>query len=533
LKYSKLSDIIYRNRKRGDKMNLKFYGAAGCVTGSCHILKVRDKTVLLDCGLYQGKDEKERGNDAFNFNASEIDYVILSHAHIDHSGRIPLLYKQGFKGEVICTNGTMDLCSVMLSDSGHIHEMEVEWKNRKRIRQGLPKIEPLYTVQDAELSMFLFRGHEYDKIVNVFEGLNIRFRDAGHLLGSAMVELFIKEEEKEEVKLVYSGDIGNKNIPIIKDPTFIEQADYVIMETTYGDRLHTDIKDELEQFADIIKKTLKRGGNVIIPSFAVGRAQEVLYTLNNYVEKKILKDITVFVDSPLASNSTSIFNKYTDYYDDEAKAIINGGHNPLDFPGLTFTKSPEESAQINKIQKGAIIISASGMCEAGRIKHHLKHNLWRKECSIVFVGYQAEGTLGRSIVEGAKKVKIFGEEIVVNAEIFNLHGLSGHADRNGLLEWVMGFKVKPKEILLVHGDAGAQTSFKELLKNKGYKCTFMKMGDSYNLQKTKNEVVNIENDSQNIKISTQKEKIMGLLNSLGNIDEMSKEDILARIQNVL
>lgn len=517
-------------------MNLKFYGAAGCVTGSCHILKVKDKTILLDCGLYQGKDAKERGNDVFNFSPIDIDYVILSHAHIDHSGRIPLLYKQGFKGQIICTLGTMDLCSIMLTDSGHIQEMEVEWKNKKRVRQGLAKIEPLYTVQDAELAMFLFKGHEYDEKIDIFDGLSVRFRDAGHLLGSAMVELFIKEEEKEEVKLVYSGDIGNKNIPIIKDPSFIEEADYVIMETTYGDRLHEDIKDELAQFADIIKKTLKRGGNVIIPSFAVGRAQEVLYTLNNYLEKKTLKDITVYVDSPLAKNSTGIFNKYTNYYDDEAMAIINGGHNPLDFPGLVFTKSAEESAQINKIQSGAIVISASGMCEAGRIKHHLKHNLWRKESSIVFVGYQAEGTLGRSIVEGAKRVKIFGEDIVVNAEIHNLHGLSGHADRNGLLEWVMGFKIKPKEILLVHGDADAQTSFKELLKSKGYKSRFMKMGDSYNLKDNKNpqeKSEEIREQISSIKVDSQKEKIIGLLNSLGNIDEMSKEDILKHIQNIL
>lgn len=517
-------------------MNLKFYGAAGCVTGSCHILTVNNKTILLDCGLYQGKDEKERGNDAFNFSPSKIDYVILSHAHIDHSGRIPLLYKQGFKGEIICTQGTMDLCSVMLSDSGHIHEMEVEWKNRKRIRQGLPKIEPLYTVQDAEASMFLFRGKQYDEIINVTQGLSIRFRDAGHLLGSAMTELFVKEEGKEEIKLVYSGDVGNKNIPIIKDPTYIEEADYVIMETTYGNREHINIKDELEQFADIIKNTLKRGGNVIIPSFAVGRAQEVLYTLNSYIEKKILKNITVYVDSPLASNSTSIFNKYTDYYDDEAKAIIRGGRNPLNFEGLIFTKSAEESAQINKIQSGAIVISASGMCEAGRIKHHLKHNLWRKECSIVFVGYQAEGTLGRSIIDGAKKVKIFGEDIAVNAQIHNLHGLSGHADRNGLLEWAMGFKNKPQEILLVHGDKEAQISFKELLESKGLKCRIMKLDDSYDVEKTKG--LEIENDNidkvqKNEKIMSQKEKIIGLLDSLGNVDQMSKEDILAKIKNIL
>lgn len=510
-------------------MNLEFYGAAGCVTGSCHILNVNDKKILLDCGLYQGKDEKERGNEIFSFNPKDIDYVILSHAHIDHSGRIPLLYKQGFKGQVLCTEVTKDLCSVMLPDSGHIQEMEVEWKNRKRMRQGLKPIEPIYTAKLAELSMYLFYGYPYDEWIEVFDGFKLRFRDAGHLLGSSMVEIRMKDQNKEEIKLVYSGDIGNKNIPIIKDPTLVEEADYVIMETTYGDRLHDNSTSEFEQLVQIINDTFKRGGNVIIPSFAVGRAQEVIYALNRYIERKLLKDLTVYVDSPLASESTRIFKKYSDYYDEEAIKFVREGIDPLDFDGLTFTKSPEESAAINKIQSGAIVISASGMCDAGRIKHHLKHNLWRKECSIVFVGYQAVGTLGRTILDGAKTVKLFGEEVAVNAQIHVLHGLSGHADRNGLLEWAEGFKRKPKEILLVHGDHDAQVSFMELLRSKGFSTRIMQLGDSYYLEEgmVKNKEVKKTSDLG------VKERIFELLNSIGDVDAMDKAALAKEINKII
>jgi metallo-beta-lactamase family protein len=347
-------------------MKIQFYGAAGCVTGSCHLLKVNDKKILLDCGLYQGKDEKERGNEDFDFNPKEIDYVILSHAHIDHSGRIPFLYKRGFKGEVICTEPTRDLCSVMLPDSGHIMEMETEWKNRKRIRQGLEPLEPLYTAKLAGVAIYLFRSCPYSRWIEIFEGFKVRFKEAGHLLGASIIEMKIKEKGNGEVKVVYSGDLGNKNLPLIKDPTNIDYADYVIMETTYGDRLHEKIENEFEQLTKIIKATFKRGGNVIIPSFAVGRTQEVLYALNKYVSNDTLKNIEVYVDSPLASQSTKIFEKYSDNYHGEAKKLIEAGDNPLDFEGLIFSESPEDSARINKIQSGALVISASGMCEAGR-----------------------------------------------------------------------------------------------------------------------------------------------------------------------
>lgn len=500
-------------------MKIDFYGAAGCVTGSSHLLNINGKNVLLDCGLYQGKDEKERGNETYPFNPKEIDYVILSHAHIDHSGRIPLLYKKGFKGHILCTEVTKDLCSVMLPDSGHIQEMEVEWRNRKRERQGLQPLEPLYTAKIAELSIYLFTGYQYDEIIDIFDGLKIRFRDAGHLLGSAIVELFIKEEGKEEVKVVFSGDLGNKNLPLIKDPSFIDYADYVIMETTYGNRVHENIANELSELVSIIKDTFKKGGNVVIPSFAVGRTQEILYALNNYIENDELKDITVYVDSPLAIESTKIFEKYSNLYDDEAKKIVDKGDNPLEFEGLLFTNSPEDSAKINKVQSGALIISASGMCEAGRIKHHLKHNLWRKECSIVFVGYQAEGTLGRTILEGAKKVKLFGEEIAVNASIYALQGLSGHADRNGLFEWISAFKNKPKEILLVHGDNEARVSFKELLDSKGLNSRIINFGETYFI------------NEKEAKLSVREKLIKYIITA--DIENMDKETLLKNLKNIL
>lgn len=503
-------------------MNIEFYGAASCVTGSCHILKVNGKKVLLDCGMFQGRDEKERGNTSFVFNAKDIDFCILSHAHIDHCGRIPLLFKQGFKGDVICTDATMDLCNVMLQDSGHIQEMEMEWKNRKRERQGLEKIEPIYTVEDAVSSMQLFRGYPYGKWIDLFDGVKIRFNDAGHLLGSAIVEIVAVESGKE-TKLVYTGDLGNINIPIINDPVNIDYADYLIMETTYGDRLHKTTENEFEELYQIIRDTFKRGGNVIIPSFAVGRTQEVIYALNKYVEKDELKDISIYVDSPLAAESTDIFKRHEDAFDEDAKKLIKSGDDPLAFKGLNFTKSSEESAALNKINSGVVIISASGMCDAGRIKHHLKHNLWRKECSIVFVGYQAEGTLGRRIIDGEKMVKIFGEEITVNAEIHQLQGLSGHADRLGLLNWLEAFKKMPKDVLLVHGDKVASSSFKDLLTSKGYNSKIMDDGDTYD---TNTSITKAKRESK-------KDKIFKLLDKLGDVDNLDNDELINKIKGIL
>lgn len=506
-------------KKVGMDMKIEFYGATQCVTGSCHILRVKDKLILLDCGLFQGKNEKHHNNEHFPFNPEEIDYVILSHAHIDHSGRIPLLYKRGFTGQVLCTDATLDLCSIMLPDSGHIQEAEIEWKNRKRLRMGLDSLTPLYTVEDAERSMQLFEGYPYNQIIEVFDGLTLIFRNAGHLLGSAIVELFIKEEDKP-IHLVYSGDLGNKNIPIVQNPTQIKSADYVIMETTYGDRLHSDGEKEMKQLVSIIKDTFKRGGNVIIPSFAVGRAQEVLYALNKFVENNELNNCKVYVDSPLASKATSIFKKYDDYYNEEAKLYLESGDDPLEFKGLIFTKSMQDSVELNKIQQGAVIISASGMCEAGRIKHHLKHNLWRKECAVVFVGYQAEGTLGRTILDGAKKVKIFGEEIAVKATIYNFQGLSGHADRNGLHEWITNFVQKPKKIFLVHGEDESKSEFKNLLDTEYLNSQIVSLGQV------------IELDHVTREKPTKKDKLLTLINDV-DIETVSKEELLALIEKVL
>ena len=463
-------------------MELQFLGAAGCVTGSCHMLKIRGKTILLDCGLYQGRDQEVGGNKKFQFNPKDIDLVILSHAHIDHSGRIPLLYKNGFKGEVICTKATMELCEVMLPDSGHIQEMEVQWKNKKRKRKGLELEEPLYSLRDADECLKFFKGYSYDEEIEPFDGLIIRFRDAGHLLGSAITELQLKEKEGRLVKLVYSGDLGNFNIPLINDPTAIDKADYVIMETTYGDKVHNNFQDVLKELADIVKKTFQRGGNVIIPSFAVGRTQEVLYVLNKYFEESLVKDYSVYVDSPLAEKATKIFENNREIFDAEAKKLEEHDNNILDFKGLYFTHSPEESMKLNDMQKGIVILSTSGMCDAGRIKHHLKHNLWRSENSVVFVGYQAKGTLGREILEGNKMVRIFGEDISVAASIYNLQGLSGHADRNGLINWIEKIKAKPKQVFLVHGDEDTEKSFKELLDSKKYQCVIVKSGEEFKLQ---------------------------------------------------
>ncbi|MFX0548836.1 MBL fold metallo-hydrolase RNA specificity domain-containing protein [Hathewaya histolytica] len=502
-------------------MKIKFFGAAKRVTGSCHMLIINDRKVLLDCGLLQGKDESELENQRFNFNPKEIEFVILSHAHIDHSGRIPLLYKQGFKGMVLCTKPTRDLCTVMLPDSGYIHEMDVQWKNRKRKRQGLPLEEPLYTSKIAELSTYLFTGYNYDEIIEVFPGLKVRFKDAGHLLGSSIIELFIKEDGKEEFKLVYSGDLGNKELPLIKSPSTIDYADYVIMETTYGNRYHEAIEREYVELANIIKDTFNRGGNVVIPSFAVGRTQEILYILNNYVENNIIKDINVYVDSPLAIQATKIFEKNYDQFNDGVKEKILNGDDPFKFQGLKFTTTPGESMAINKIDKSAVIISASGMCEAGRIRHHLKHNLWREESSIVFVGFQAEGTLGRSLLNGSKKVNLFGEEIAVNAHIYNLPGLSGHADRAGLYKFIDNMKKKPKEVILVHGEKVEQESFYNLLKGEEYKVRIASLGETYFI------------NEKEIRDYSIKNAILKELEDFGEVNEINKSILLDKLSSIL
>ncbi|MEG1819756.1 MAG: MBL fold metallo-hydrolase [Oscillospiraceae bacterium] len=423
-------------------MFLSFYGAAHEVTGSCFHLEVCGKNILIDCGMEQGYDEYESGE--IPIPACNIDYVFLTHAHIDHSGRLPLLYAQGFRGNVYTTDATYDLCDIMLRDSAHIQMFEAEWKNRKNKRAGKDEVLPLYNMEDAVGILSCFSAFEYGETVNICDGIKIRFVDAGHLLGSSSIEIWVTDEGISK-KFVFSGDIGNAAQPLIRDPQYINDADYVIMESTYGDRNHGQRPEYVTSLAQIIQETFDRGGNLVIPSFAVGRTQEILYFIEH-------GDFPVYVDSPLAIEATHIYNEnYSHYFDDEALELIHQGINPISFSNLKIAVTSEDSKMINFNLEPKVIISASGMCEAGRIKHHLKHNLWREESTILFVGYQAQGTLGRSILEGADSVKIFGEKIEVKASIKSLPGISAHADCDGLIDWVNNFKPKPQQVFIVHG----------------------------------------------------------------------------------
>lgn len=448
-------------------MNITFYGAAKDVTGSCHMVNVAGHKFLVDCGLFQGSLTDQMLNyEDFPFDVQEIEFMILTHAHIDHSGRIPKLYKAGYSNPVYCTNATRELCKIMLPDSGHIQEKEIEWVNRKRMRAGKKPNDPIYTQQDGIDCIEIFKGIEYDTRIKINDNISFELKDAGHMLGSSIVELYVNENG-EEKKLVFTGDLGNTNLPIINDPTIIDSADVLVTESTYGDRLHSSIKDQSTKFIQIILDTVRRGGNVIIPSFAVGRTQELLYELNKYLADDKIKEelgkVPVYVDSPLAVNATKIFETQHRYYDEEALSYLLKGDDPLVFDNLHFCESSEESQALNEDMEPKIIISASGMCEVGRIKHHLKHNLYRSECTILFVGYQAEGTLGRKIMSGEPLVKIFGEEIAVKAEIKYLDAFSGHADRDGLLNWIGAMKKKPEHIFIVHGEVEAQKVLSEYI----------------------------------------------------------------------
>ncbi len=452
-------------------MRVTFAGAAKTVTGSCFLVETDNTSFIVDCGMHQGKSEETALNRLpFPFSVSDIDFMLLTHAHIDHSGRIPRLYKEGFDKPIYTTKATAQLCAIMLPDSGHIQEMEAEWQMKKKTRAGGPVEEPMYTMQDAIESCKLFSTVSYDQEFSPAADVRVVMRDAGHILGSAILEVYIKESDDQETKVVFSGDLGNRDIPIMRDPTIIEGADYLIIESTYGDRLHQVNGDKIETFVRVIEETIEKGGNVVIPSFAVGRTQEVIYALNKEEEKykdhrtKFMRT-PVYVDSPMAISATKVFRDNMDCFDDEAKEYIRNGDNPLDFENLNFTETAIESRALNTDEQSKIIISASGMCDAGRIKHHLKHNLWRKDSTVIFVGYQAVGTLGRRIVDGAKKVRIFDEEIAVNARIENIEGFSGHADRAGLLQWISAMAKKPAKIILVHGEEEAINSFSKAIQD--------------------------------------------------------------------
>ena len=479
--------MIIRKKKGGAKFSMKitFVGADHEVTGSCHYLEVGDKHILVDYGMEQGINLYE--NVPMPVDAAMIDYVLLTHAHIDHSGLLPLLYAKGFRGQIYATEATADLCSIMLRDSAHIQMAEAEWRNRKAKRSSeVNEYVPLYNMEDADGAIRCLVPVKYGNKVTVCNELSIRFTDVGHLLGSAAIEAWLTEEGVTK-KVVFSGDIGNTNQPLIRDFDTIEEADYVLCESTYGDRLHTKGRvDYSGELANIIRDTFAKGGNVVIPSFAVGRTQEILYYIRQIKERHLLDDLgdfPVYVDSPLAVEATGVFNKnVSECFSEDALSLVRRGINPLVFTGLNLSITSDESKAINFDTEPKVIISASGMCEAGRIRHHLKHNLWREECTILFVGYQAVGTLGRSIVEGAKEVHLFGETIEVRAKITKLEGVSGHADKAGLTKWMLGFKNNPQMVFIVHGDDTVTDDFAAYLHDEhGFNTYAPFSGTSYDL----------------------------------------------------
>lgn len=460
-------------------MKLKFLGGARTVTGSCFYMECNNLKFLVECGMYQGEDVEEINKAAFDFNPEEIDYVFVTHAHLDHSGMLPRIVKEGFKGRIITTSATKDLLEIMLYDSAHIQESDTEWLTRKALRAGKPPVIPLYTAEDVRNVMPLIDIKKYGEIFHIGNGIKYRFLDAGHILGSGTLELWFQDSPKEK-KIVFSGDIGKKGNPIVKDPLNPVEADFIVMESTYGNRLHKPLKESIDELVDAVKTTIKRGGNVYIPSFAVGRAQDLLYILNNLVRKKRLYNINVYLDSPLAQEATQIYLSHPECFDEDAKKLFTTkDHN--DSIKLHFVQSAQESMALNKIKSGIIVIAGSGMCEGGRIRHHLKHNLWRSECSVIFVGFQGKGTLGRKIVDGAKTVHILGEEIAVKASIYTINGFSAHADQAELIEWISFFKDSP-EVFIVHGEEEVSMVFSSLVNERfGFKTYVPEKGEMFML----------------------------------------------------
>ena len=476
--------MIKKSPKGGFCMKITFIGATHEVTGSCYYLEAAGRKFLVDCGMEQGPDYYE--NVEIPVACGELDFVLLTHVHMDHSGNLPAIYAKGFQGPIYATDATCHLCDIMLRDSAHIQMFEAEWRNRKGKRQGKPEFVPAYTMEDAMGVIRNFVSCPYEKVITPAEGISVRFIDAGHLLGSASIELTIREGDKEE-KIVFSGDIGNTGQPLIKDPEYLHSADYVVMESTYGDRSHGEKPDYVKLLAQIIQETFDRGGNLIVPSFAVGRTQEMLYFIRQIKADNLVHGydgFTVYVDSPLANEATTIFSEHQyDCFDEVAMELIHKGINPISFPGLKISVTSDDSKAINYDEEPKVIISASGMCDAGRIKHHLKHNLWDERNTILFVGYQAVGTLGRALIEGATDVKLFGEPVHVAAHINRMPGISGHADVNGLLDWAKAFaEVRPKKVFVTHGDDAVTEIFaKRLNEELGYDTMAPFSGTVYDL----------------------------------------------------
>ncbi len=460
-------------------MKIQFLGGVRTVTGSCFYIRTSEIKALVDCGMFQGEDSYDINRAPFLFNPSEIDYLFLTHAHIDHSGLIPRLVKDGFRGKIVTTSATADLAELMLYDSAHIQETDSAWHTRRAMRAGKEPVLPLYTVDDVKASIPFFKKVAYRKIEHTGKGIKYRFLDAGHILGSGSLEIWFQDGHKEK-KIIFSGDIGRKGSPIIKDPSLATEAEYVVMESTYGNRLHKGMSETIDELVEVIKVTFKKGGNVIIPAFAIGRTQDLLYVLNRLVREGRLYKINVYIDSPLAEQATKTYLAHPECFDEEAKRILSAG-SVGDSIRLRFTNSVDESIALNKIKSHAIIIAGSGMCEGGRIRYHLKHNLWRPECSIIFSGFQARGTLGRRIVDGARVVRIFGEEIAMKAGIYTLGGFSAHADQKELLEWLSAFNDSP-HVFVVHGEEETSLQFSELIKEKyGFVTHVPSKGEEYEL----------------------------------------------------
>lgn len=443
-------------------MYIQFLGAAEQVTGSCYLVTAGKTRILLDCGMVQGSrlDELRNAED-FPFDPATIDAVILSHSHIDHSGRIPFLVKSGFTGKVFTQKASRDLCRIMLKDAGYLNEKETEWENRKRQRKGLDLLTPYFTVEDAQNSMSQFKGVNYDEAIAISSSISFRLNDAGHILGSSIVEVWLEENGLKK-KIVFSGDIGYPNRPILQDPAIIKKADIVLLESTYGDRFHRSTEETYQEITDIIRQANSKKGNVIIPAFAVGRTQRLLYEFAKHYEDWNLDRWQIYLDSPMAISATEVYSKYTELYDDDAAEMWRGNTIKTLLPNFKLSKTANQSMQLNTMPSGAIIIAGSGMCTGGRIKHHLKHNIWRKDCHILITGFQARGTLGRQLVQGSNHIRLWGETLKVNASVHTLGGLSAHADQTGLVNWFKHFENKPP-VVLVHGESGPMQSLKGAL----------------------------------------------------------------------